>query len=89
MHCNRKVIRIGAPENVLKMADSLTFDLWLRADDAPSIKPVNFIIYYESVEESGEKVRYRRRQFSAEQTVVLTKFDARINLVLALYLQKF
>lgn len=56
--CFRKVIPIPCPDGPLVAPASVKFDLWLRADDSPSVKPINFIIYYEAADESPDKIRY-------------------------------
>lgn len=58
----RKVIALDTKVQVIKSTDSLSFDVWLRADDVPASKAVNFVFYYESIDNSSDsKIRYGSR----------------------------
>lgn len=57
MHIYRNVIALNTKKEILKPTESLSFDVWLRADDLPATKAVNFVFYCENVENNNGKIR--------------------------------
>jgi len=53
------VIALDTRVATLSPADSLDVELWIRAEDTPMSKPLNFLFYYELADDStGTKIRY-------------------------------
>ena len=54
----RKVIALDTKAETIKPTSSLSFDVWLKADDIPASKGINFVFYYESIPETADaKIR--------------------------------
>ena len=52
------MIALNTKSEVLKPGENISFDIWLRSDDLPGKKAVNFVFYCESSgEQNDSKIR--------------------------------
>ncbi|XP_067931715.1 trafficking protein particle complex subunit 8-like [Watersipora subatra] len=61
---SRKVIPLDTKVKTIKPNESLNFDIWLRAQDLPCSKAVNFVFYYESAAAPNQTIRHRCSRYS-------------------------